>query len=353
MIGHADRDQDAGPGWARALPRRFPLIATPTPIERLANLENSETVAGSGVRLWVKRDDLASIGGGGNKLRKLEFLIADALLQRCDTFVTVGVLQSNHARLSAAACARAGLACELVLSGAVPRDDVDYRDNGNVLLDGIFGATLHRLQGSADTLTAAHERADQLRAAGRKPYVVRGGGSNALGSVGYAVCAAEIAAFEREQGFTFDRVVVPNGGSGTQAGLCAGFAALGRDPAMVKGFAVIRDAAETARITVDLAREASMTIGAGQSPELDGVAVDDSQLGVRYGVPTAAAIDAIHLLARAEGLLIDPVYGGKAFAGLLGDIASGVHQPGQNILFVMTGGMPSLFAYRSVFDTAA
>jgi L-cysteate sulfo-lyase len=332
------------------LPARHSLIQSPTPIDRLLRLEQLPEIKNANVRLFVKRDDSMSLGGGGNKLRKLEFLIADALATGCDTFITVGVLQSNHARLSAAACARAGLDCELVLAGTLPIDDREYQNNGNILLDEIFGARVHRLKEGDDPLSGALALADELRNLGRRPYVVRGGGSTPLGAIGYAVCAAEIADYEREHDLAFARIVLPNGGSGTHAGLCMGFAALGLGVARLKAFSVIRSATDAKRITHDLAVEAAKIVGAKQVVQADDIHIDDTQLGERYGVPTAAAMSAIRTLARTEGILLDPVYSGKAFAGFLDDINNRLYNPGDSILFIMTGGMPSLFAYRSVFN---
>ena len=159
------------------------------------------------MRLFVKRDDVMGVGGGGNKLRKLEFLIGEALAQGCDTFITTGGIQSNHARLSAAAAARAGLACELVLTNMVPRDDEDYQRNGNVLLDGLFGAKVHALPRDSDPLAFAQRRAAELGAQGRKAYVVGAGGSSPVGCLGYADCAREIAEQEAALSFTFSRIV--------------------------------------------------------------------------------------------------------------------------------------------------
>lgn len=195
--------------------------------------------AAGGARLWVKRDDLMGIGGGGNKLRKLEFLIGEAIEQGCDTFITTGGLQSNHARQSAAAAARAGLACELMLTDIVPRHDDAYRTNGNLLLDDLFGATVHRLPGDAKALDVARSRAAELLRDGRKAYVVGSGGSSPLGCLGYAVSAADILDHEHETGRAFDAVIVPNGSSGTHAGLAAGLAAADRAPRRILSFTVL------------------------------------------------------------------------------------------------------------------
>ena len=332
------------------LPQRLELLDEVTPIQRLLRLEAALGRQANGVRLFVKRDDLMGLGGGGNKLRKLEFLLGDARAKGCDTFITIGGIQSNHARLSAAACARTGFACELVLSRIVPREDLEYRRNGNVLLDELFGAKIHELAGTADALAFAKQRAVILEQDGHRVYVVGGGGSSPVGSLGYAVCAAEIAAFERREGESFRRVVLPNGGSGTHAGLVAGFAALGMNPARVRSFAVLRTEADTARITLDLARETLSQIGSDETIEAAAIDVCGSQMGNGYGMPTPAMADALRLLARTEGLLLDPVYSGKAFAGMLADVRGGFYGSGDAVLFLMTGGLPGLFAYRPAFD---
>src|ERR1700728_2484940 len=168
------------------------LLEDPTPVQRLNRLEYELGNALGGVRIYVKRDDLMGLGGGGNKLRKLEFLLGEALSQGCDTFITTGGLQSNHARLSAAAAAYVGLACELVLTEMVPRSDEAYRHNGNMLLYGIFGAKFHLLPGTENALEFAKNRSEVLKREGRRSYVVGAGGSSPVGCLGYAACAAEI-----------------------------------------------------------------------------------------------------------------------------------------------------------------
>lgn len=240
-----------------------------------------------------------------------------------------------------------------LLDQAVPRDDVEYRRNGNVLLDGLFGATIHRLSGSKDALAFARARAAVLEREGRRAYVVGGGGSSPVGTLGYAVCANEIIEYEHDEGIRFRRIVLPNGGAGTHAGLATGFIALGSDPDRIRSFSVLRGQAETARITLELTRAALSIIGIDATVAPGAVDVDGSQFGDGYGVSTKAMVDALRLLARTEGLLLDPVYSGKAFAGMLADVRSGTYRPHDAILFVMTGGVPGLFAYRLAFDEAS
>jgi len=324
---------------------RFRLLDGSTPIQRLARLEQMLGTASGGARLWVKRDDVMGIGGGGNKLRKLEFLIGEAVAQGCDTFITTGGLQSNHARQSAAAAARAGLACELMLSDVVPRHDDAYRTNGNLLLDDLFGATVHRLPGEVDALAAAQARAEEIVSKGGKAYVVGSGGSSPLGCLGYAVCATEILEEEQASGRRFAAIVVPNGSSGTHAGLAAGLRAAGDDPRRVLSFTVLAPLDKAMDQTRRLASAALGLIAPDQSLADDSIRIDSSQRGEAYGLPTDAMVGALRVMARSEGLLLDPVYSGKAFAGVLDGMRTGAWQD-RDVLFVMTGGTPGLFAYR-------
>lgn len=330
---------------------RYALLEGVTPIQRLTRLELALDIADCPA-IYAKRDDLMGIGGGGNKVRKLEFLLGEALAQGCDTFITTGARQSNHARLSAAAAARAGLACELVLTDTVPREDDAYRYNGNVLLDEIFGATVHRHPAGTNVLAAARERADELTAAGRRPYVVGSGGSSPVGCLGYASCAAEIIAQERELGLRFGRIVVPNGSSGTQAGLTAGLKAMGDTPSRVHAFTVLAALDQALATTRQLAGETLALLDLAATIEADDIAITGDQLGRGYGEPTEGMLEAVRLLAGSEGLLLDPVYSGKAFAGLIAAIRSGAWGGEASVLFIMTGGLPGLFAYEPAFRSS-
>ncbi|MGY2197356.1 D-cysteine desulfhydrase family protein [Pseudomonas gingeri] len=331
---------------------RAPLLDGPTPIQRAHRLEQALGADASGIGLYLKRDDFMALGGGGNKLRKLEFHFGEALRQQIDTVITVGGLQSNHARLTATAAARLGLACELVLTQSAVVSGIDYEHNGNRLLDELFGARLHLLPAGSDSLAVANERATQLREAGRKVLVIPIGGSTALGSLGYARCAEEIVQQEAGLGLRFQGVFVPNGSAGTHAGLAAGFAAMGRGAAVVKSWSVLADEAVSIERTWQLTRDTLDLLGHQLPLERASIRIDGSQLGSAYGAPTEAMLEAVRLLARSEGLLVDPVYSGKALAGLLADLRAGRHQPGDNLLFVMTGGSPGLYAYRQTFQPA-
>ncbi|MEG3089669.1 D-cysteine desulfhydrase family protein [Sphingomonas sp. PB4P5] len=327
---------------------RFNLLEGRTPIQRLTRLEQALGCGGC-PPIYVKRDDLMGIGGGGNKLRKLEFLIGEALDQGCDTFITTGARQSNHARLSAAAAACAGLSCELILTDTVARDDEAYRRNGNVLLDDLFGSTVLRRPADVDALVVAQERAVDLFAEGRRAYVVGSGGSSPLGCLGYAVCAEEIMAQEQELGLRFNRIIVPNGSSGTHAGLAAGMKAAGDEPCRIESFTVLAPIEKARAVTTELAVRTLALIDPAREFVEGDIVVTDGQLGEGYGVPTDAMFEAVRLAARSEGLLLDPVYGGKAFAGLIAAIREGRWRNEEPVLFVMTGGLPGLFAYEPAF----
>jgi L-cysteate sulfo-lyase len=324
---------------------RRALLEGPTPIQHLPRLSTHL----GGVNVFVKRDDLNGLGGGGSKLRKLEFLIGEALAAGADTIITVGARQSNHARLTAAAAARVGLKCELVLTRVVPRFDSDYIDNGNILLDNLFGARVHDLPASANALQFADERAREMRAQGRNVYVCPLGGSSPIGCLGYADCAAEIMGQSRAEGLSFARIVVSNGSGGMQAGLVAGLVALGLNPSLIAGFTVLGNGEQAHSITFDKANQTVRLIDPNLRVDRDAISIDESQLGSGYGIPTDGMRAAVRLMASTEGLLLDPVYGGKAFAGLVESVTSGKYLAGQNVLFVMTGGIPGLFAYRSEF----
>lgn len=261
---------------------RFNLLEGPSPIQHLTRLSQHL----GGVDIFVKREDLNGVGGGGNKLRKLEFLIGEALANGADTIITVGARQSNHARLTAAAAARAGLKCELVLTRLVPRYDEDYIHNGNVLLDNLFGAYVHDLPATSNSLEFAQNRATVLRAEGRSVYVCPLGGSSPIGCLGYVDCAFEIMQQSATSKISFDHIVVPNGSGGMHAGLVAGTIALGESASPIVGHSVYGLSKQAHANTRDKANQTIKLI----NPELivadDDIAIDDTQLGDGYGIPT-------------------------------------------------------------------
>jgi D-cysteine desulfhydrase len=313
-------------------------------------LETALGAESHGVQLFVKRDDHMEVGGGGNQLRKLEYLLAAAQAQGADTVITVGALQSNHARLTAAAAARIGLACELFLVKTVQRNDVDYERSGNLVLNTIFGAQVRTLAHGSNASEAAHERAHALAGLGHRAYVIPTGGSTSMGSLGYIRCALEIAHQEQQSGYQFRKIVVPNGSAGTQAGLASGFELLGRGTHTVRGYSVLADLNQTQAATLELTRSTLALLGYHHGIGDDALDLDGSHRGDGYGIPTDKMISAVKLMGATEGLLVDPVYSGKALAGLIADIKARRYEQGDKVLFVMTGGTPGLYAYRGIFN---
>lgn len=326
---------------------RATLLEGPTPIQKLSRL--SQLPEMNGCNLYVKRDDLTGLGGGGNKLRKLEFLLGEALAEGADTLVTWGGLQSNHARLTAAVAARQGMACELILTPSAVRGDDDFCYNGNVILDALFGANIHRLALGAAPDAYAAELVEKLKAQGKNPFVMPLGGSSPRGSLGYAACAGEILRQADDLGIQFDQIIVPNGSAGTHSGLLAGVT-LAQASTKIVGYSVLATEEQASALTLEKTRQVLQLLAPATSLADSAINVDGSQRGEAYGAPTEAMLEAVRLLASHEGLLTDPVYGGKAFAGLLAAVRRGDYPAGSHVLFVMTGGLPGLFAYRSAFD---
>jgi D-cysteine desulfhydrase family pyridoxal phosphate-dependent enzyme len=326
---------------------RARLLERPTPLQDAPRL--SEEL---GVRVLIKRDDLSEVGLGGNKLRKLEFLIGDALATGCDTMVTFGALQSNHARQSAAACARSGLDCHLLLTEAVPRSDELYTTGGNLLLDELFGATIWRSDGSDESLAASiADLETHLERSRAKSRWVPPGGSEPLGALGYVVAATELAEQCAAAGVTSSEVVVASATGGTHAGLVCGL----RDVmprAKVQGIAVYAPAVESVETVTLLEAEVSSLLGIDPAPA-GAIRVDGSQLGDGYGIPTQASREATALFARTEGIVLDPVYTAKTAAGLIARCRNGSLGADGPVVFVHTGGAPGLFAYgRDALPTA-
>lgn len=326
---------------------RFPrvrLCHAPTPLEPMDRL----TRLLGGPRLFVKRDDCTGLAGGGNKARKLEFLIADALEQGADTVVTVGAVQSNHARQTAAAAAKFGLACEVVLERRVPTDDPAYEETGNVLLDRLLGARVHFRPGGGDVAAACEEVAADVRRRGGRPYVIPGGGSNRVGALGYVNCAMEILGQANEAGLRVDCIVHATGSTGTQAGLLAGLEGCNAG-IPVRGISVRHPKARQEEAVHALASDTADYVGVAAGVGRDRVVVDDGHVGPGYGVSTPGMVEAVGLAARQEGLLLDPVYSGKGMAGLIGMIRAGGFTGGQTVVFLHTGGAAALFAYQRDF----
>ncbi|HSS63741.1 MAG TPA: D-cysteine desulfhydrase [Gammaproteobacteria bacterium] len=324
---------------------RIPLAHIPTPLEPMPRM----TEALSGPRFWIKRDDCTGLAGGGNKTRKLEYLLAEALELGAGSVLTPGAIQSNHARQTAAAAAKLGLECHLLLEEEVPRGDSDYARSGNILIDRLCRARIHLFPKDSDMETALDALEGEMRADGKRPYAIPVGGSSPRGSLGYVRCAKELLEQSRSLGVEVDLVVLASGSAGTQAGLLAGFAGLGVD-IPVLGVCVSRSAPEQEDKVLALARKTLelLEVNAPFSPER--VRANGDYVGEGYGVPTAEMIEAVTLTARMEGILLDPVYTGKAMAGLIDLARTGSLTDKRNVVFLHTGGAVGLFAYCSSFD---
>ena len=328
------------------LPSDFPrvkLAHLPTPVEEMTSL----SAALGGPRIFVKRDDCTGLATGGNKTRKLEFLVGDAKAQGADTLITEGGVQSNHCRQTAAAAARAGMDCVLVLNRGYT-DEV----TGNLLLDEILGATIVTVGESSQRAAVVDETAAELRARGRHPYVVPTGGSNGIGAMGYATFMVELHEQTAALGLDFDVIVTASGSGGTQGGLLLG-AALTGSRARIVGISDGEPREELADLVVKVATEGAVLCESSVTVPEAAVIVHDEYFGDGYGIPSPAMVEAVRTVARLEGILLDPVYSGKAMAGLVDLCRKGIIRAGQNVLFIHTGGTPALFAYRESFSQAA
>ncbi|SMX50834.1 D-cysteine desulfhydrase [Maliponia aquimaris] len=322
---------------------RFPrtdLCHMPTAIEAMPRLSAHL----GGPRLFIKRDDCTGLAMGGNKTRKLEFLVGEAMQQKADMLVTQGAVQSNHVRQTAAAACRVGMKCHVLLERRVPDRAASYEQTGNVLLDNIFGATHEFRPPGLDMNAEAEAVTERLRAEGHRPYFIPGGGSNPTGALGYANCAQEIADHTRETGQQFDWLVMGTGSTGTQAGLVAGFHAIGHD-LPVMGVSVRQPRERQMKAVHGLTQRTLEKLGAEGVP-LSRIHVDDGYVGEGYGIPAESTLEAIRLTARQEGILLDPVYSAKGMAGLIGLIRQGFFKPTDTVLFLHTGGATALFAYE-------
>lgn len=326
---------------------RFPRVNfshAPTPLEPMDQLRKKL----GGPRLWIKRDDCTGLAQGGNKSRKLEFLVADALAQGCDTLITPGAVQSNHVRMTAAAAARFGLKAHAVLERRVATTTTDYEENGNVLLDELFDCPRSYIPSGGDVAAACAAVADDIKAKGGKPYVIPGGGSNPVGALGYVACAMELMVQAKLLDVTLTRVVHGTGSSGTQAGLVAGFAAL-QSPVEVFGVSVRHPRQKQEEMVFDLACRTADHLGRSGVVKREQVIAHDGYVGDGYGLPTDGMIDAVKLIARTEGILLDPVYSGKAMAGMIDQIRKGAFRDDEDIVFLHTGGATALFGYKHLF----
>ena len=305
------------------------------------------TAALGGPKIWIKRDDQLGLTPGGNKTRKLEFLVADALAQGCDTLVTCGAPQSNHCRITLSAAVKEGLKCRFVIEERVPGSYSEANSGNNFLFQLLGVEHVTVVPGGSDLAAEMQKVADALKKEGRKGYVIPGGGSNALGGLGYFAGAQELQQQLYEQSLQIDRVVVGSGSSGTHGGMVAGFYA-NRINIKLTGVGVSRDHADQAPLVLKEAQAVCDLLELGITVPEELVQCVGGYWQPKYSVPNAAMVEAVQLLARTEGILLDPVYTGKIMAGMLGMIRNGEIGKDENVLFVHTGGAPSLFAYEDV-----
>lgn len=315
-----------------------------TPIEKLERL--SQALGGPAIS--IKRDDLLGLTAGGNKTRKLEYLVADALKQGADTLITCGAVQSNHCRLTLAAAVKEGLHCQLVLSEP-ETGGYNPQVSGNHLLFHLLGAEkIEVIPSNGDMLQAMEVMAESLMKEGRKAYLIPVGGSNEIGTLGYMACAEEIEQQAWEMGIPYDYVVTATGSAGTQAGLIAGFLARQSNTNVI-GINVSRDRAAQESKVLDLLHRTAGLVGLQGEIPASAVRCEDQYVGPGYAIPTEEMIEAVQLVARTEGILLDPVYTGKAMAGLIGMIRGCQFTKDDHVLFLHTGGSPALYTVPELF----
>jgi len=326
---------------------RFPrlrLAHLPTPLEFLPRL----SAALGGPEIWIKRDDCTGLSTGGNKTRKLEFLMAEAQAEGADLVMTQGATQSNHARQTAAFAARVGLDCHILLEDRTGSRDPNYNWSGNVFLDYLHGATVERHPGGGDMNAVLAEVADRFRAKGRRVYAIPGGGSNPTGALGYANCALELVNQANEVGLVINHIVHATGSAGTQAGLITGLRAINANIPLL-GVGVRSPKAKQEETVYRLAVATAEKLGCTSVVRREDVVANTDYVGEGYGVPTAAGTEAIEMFARLEGILLDPVYSGKCAAGMIDLIRQDLFRKGERIVFLHTGGAAGLFGYLHAF----
>ena len=324
---------------------RIRLAHLPTPLEPMNRLSD----ALNGPRLWIKRDDCTGMSTGGNKTRKLEFLMGEALAQKADVVITQGATQSNHVRQTAAFCARLGLECHAILEDRTQSKDPDYRMNGNVLLDALHGATVEHVPADTDMVAACETAAAELRSKGKTPYIIPGGGSNPVGALGYANCALELVNQANEMGLKISRLIHATGSAGTQAGLVTGLRALNSGIPLL-GIGVRAPKEKQEANVFALAQKTAEKLGCPGIVSREDVVANTDYVGEGYGIPNAGPVEAIEMFARYEGILLDPVYSGKGAAGLIDLVRKNAFDAAENIVFLHTGGSAGLFGYRATFE---
>ncbi len=323
---------------------RVHITHGPTPLEFMPRL----TQALGGPNLYIKRDDCTGLGSGGNRTRKLEFLMADAVQHGADTIITQGATQSNHARQTVAIAVKMGMKCEILLEDRTGSKAENYKKSGNVFLDHLFGARVQEVPGGTDMNAAMATLADELRAKGQKPYIIPGGGSNPIGALGYVTCALEMINQFNTEDLRVDCVVHATGSAGTQAGLVVGLEGTrSQIPVLGIGVRAAKEAQETN--VYNLAVKTAELLGVAGSIKRESVMANCDYVGGGYGVPTPGMIEAVTLVARLEGILLDPVYSGKGMAGLIDLCRKGHFKKGENVVFLHTGGAVALYGYMDAF----
>ena len=327
---------------------RFPrvrLFPSPTPLEPLPHLSREL----GGPEIWIKRDDCTVVATGGNKVRKLEWLVGEARAQGATHLVTQGAVQSNHVRQTAAVARRFGMKCTALLEHRIETNDRDYLNSGNVLLDRLFDCAIEYRPGGADMNAEAESKGEELRAGGEKVYVIPGGGSNRVGALGYVSCAQELVQQADEMELTIDRLVTATGSAGTQAGLVVGLEGMNAGiPVLGIGVRAPKDRQEAN--VHRLAEATADYVGVHGGVARSAVVANCDYVGPGYGQPTPGMIEAVKMLARLEGVLLDPVYSGKAMAGLIDLIRKGQIGKQERVVFLHTGGAVGLFGYTKVFE---
>lgn len=325
-------------------PRHF-LAHLPTPLERLDRL----TKELGGPEVWIKRDDCTGLSTGGNKTRKLEFLMAEAEAEGADMVMTQGATQSNHARQTAAFAAKLGMACHILLEDRTGFNHASYNQNGNVLLDHLHGATTEKRPAGGDMNAEMEKVAERFRAEGRKVYTIPGGGSNPTGALGYVNCAFELLGQVNDRGLRIDHIVHATGSAGTQAGLITGLKAINAGIPLL-GIGVRAPRPKQEEMVFALAEKTAAKLGCPGIVRREDVVANSDYVGDGYGIPSESGLEAIRLFAELEGILLDPVYSAKGAAGMIDLIRKGLWSKDQRIVFLHTGGAAGLFGYDFAFD---
>lgn len=325
-------------------PRHF-LAHLPTPLEKLERL-SAEL---GGPEIWIKRDDCTGLSTGGNKTRKLEFLMAEAQIEGAEMVMTQGATQSNHARQTAAFAAKLGMQCHILLEDRTHSNNHNYNNNGNVLLDHLHGATTEKFPDGLDMNAEMEKVAEKFRAEGKKVYTIPGGGSNATGALGYVNCAFELLSQLNERALKVDHIVHATGSAGTQAGLVTGLKAMNANiPLLGIGVRAPKDKQE--ENVYKLAVATAEKLGCSGVVERNDVVANTDYVGEGYGIATPGGLEAIRMFAELEAILLDPVYSAKGADGFIDLIRKGHFKKGERVVFLHTGGASALFGYDSSFD---